>query len=401
MTERHAFEVYPDLAARSHGGSVVAANDETFAEKENLIKATDAAFAASTFGNKGQVMDGWETRRRRAPGHDWAIIRLGVPGVIRGIVVDTAFFTGNYPPEASVDAACLDTLVTPDPAELNDVEWIEIVPRSPLQGDATQAFDVASETRFSHVRLNIFPDGGVARLRVHGEPIGDPRWVAGVPFDLAAMEHGGRVTDASNRFYAAPDNVLMPGPARVMGEGWETARRRDDGNDWLEVALATEGNVRRLELDTSCFIGNAPGWARVTGRAGDGDWVELLARTPMRKDSVHRFVLDVSVAVDTLRLDIYPDGGLARLRAHGWPTAAGRARLFARWYDRLTEFAAVDQLTGYAGSSREWAAALAAQRPLVDAPGVVAGLAAADDRVPGGGLDPDVLRDLTGTVRAS
>ena len=210
----------------------------------------------------------------------------------------------------------------------------------------------------------------MARLRVHGEPIGDPRWVAGAPFDLAAMEHGARVTDASNRFYAAPDNVLMPGPARVMGEGWETARRRDTHNDWLEVALATEGTVQRLELDTSCFIGNAPGWARVTGHTGDGDRVELLAKTPLRKDTVHRFLLDVTVAVDTLRLDIYPDGGLARFRAHGWPTRQGRARLFARWFDSLTEAAALDQLTSYAGASQEWAAALAAKRPLVDSAGV-------------------------------
>ncbi len=278
MTKREDFEALPDLTARSLGGSVVAANDETFAEKENLIKAAEPRFSASTFGNKGQIMDGWETRRRRESGHDWAIVRLGVPGVIRGVVVDTAYFTGNFPPEASVDAACLDTLgVLPDPAELGKVEWVEIVSRSPLRGDARQAFDVSSQHRFSHVRLNIFPDGGVARLRVHGEPVGDPRWVAGESFDLAAIEHGARVTDASNRFYAAPDNVLMPGPARVMGEGWETARRRDDGNDWLVVALATEGVVRRLEVDTRCFIGNAPGWAQVTGRCGDGPWVELFA----------------------------------------------------------------------------------------------------------------------------
>ncbi len=397
MTERHAFEVYPDLAARLLGGSVVAANDETFAEKENLIKAADPVFAASTFGNKGQVMDGWETRRRREPGHDWAIVRLGVAGVINGIVVDTAFFTGNYPPEASIDAACLDTLVVPDPAELGGAEWIQIVPRSPLKGHNRQMFEVTNETRFTHVRLNVFPDGGVARLRVHGEPIGDPRWVAGVTFDLAAIELGARVTDASNRFYAAPDNVLMPGPARVMGEGWETARRRDDGNDWFEVALATEGIVRRLEVDTSCFIGNAPGWARVTGRSGAGAWTELLAKTPMRKDTVHRYLRPGSVAVDTIRVDIYPDGGLARFRAYGIPTPQGRARLFARWFDSLTESAAVEQLSGYAGASRNWATALAAHRPLVDPDGVAAALS----QVGPGGPATGSLGDLMGVQPAT
>lgn len=310
-------------------------------------------------------MDGWETRRRRQPGHDWAIVRLGVPGVIHGVVLDTSWFTGNYPPECSVEAAFVDPLARPAAGvELVDlVDWEEIVPRSAVAGDTENAFDVHDDRLATHVRLGIYPDGGVARLRVHGEPVGDPRWVAGRPFDLAAMEHGGRVVDCSNRFYSSPDNLLAPGPARVMGEGWETSRRRDAGNDWVVVELATEGIVGQVEIDTTCFIGNAPGEAALT--APDEPGGVLLPRTRVQRDSVNRFLLDAARPVRRLRLDIHPDGGLARLRAIGAPTAAGRAALFLRWYDRLADAAAVAVTTGWGGADETWAEALAAGRPYI------------------------------------
>src|SRR5207253_6093765 len=166
-------------------------------------------FNAHTFGHKGQVYDGWETRRRREPGHDWAIVRLGAPGVIRGVVVDTAFFTGNYPERCSVEAASIEGYPGPDELAGPDVGWVEIVPRLPLKGDARNAFPVSAEHCFSHVRLNIYPDGGVARLRVHGEVVPDPRWLAGAPLDLAALDNGGLVADCSNMFYSSPNNLLL------------------------------------------------------------------------------------------------------------------------------------------------------------------------------------------------
>ncbi|HEX6195215.1 MAG TPA: allantoicase [Jiangellaceae bacterium] len=351
----------PDLALRTVGSSVLAANDETFAEKENLIRPEEPAFQPHTFGHHGQVMDGWESRRRRTPGHDWVIVRLGVPGLVRGVVVDTTWFTGNYPPECTLEAAYTDPLApvgVPDLVE--HVEWTQIVPRSALAGDTINAFDVDHEQLVTHVKLRIFPDGGVARLRVHGEPVGDPRWVAGRSFDLAAMEHGGHVIDASNRFYSAPDNLLVPGPARVMGDGWETARRRDAGNDWVAIDLATEGIVRHIEIDTTCFIGNAPNAARLT--ATDG--AEVLRRVTLQRDAVNRFLAGGGTPVRRLRLDIYPDGGLARFRAFGDPTPAGRAELFARWYDHLPEHAAISTITGWGGADETWARNLAATRPL-------------------------------------
>ncbi len=312
------FRRLPDLASRGHGGSVLAANDESFAERESLIRPGRPAFRPHTFGAKGQVYDGWETRRRREPGHDWAIVRLGMPGIVRGVVVDTAWFTGNYPPHASVEACAVTGY--PSPAELQDAAWVEIVPKSELRGDAEHPFQVLDERRFTHVRLNIFPDGGVARLRVHGEAVPDLAIWEGMTFDLAALENGGLVTSCSDEFYSSPNNVIAPGRALHQAEGWETARRRDDGNDWLVVRLAVAGVIKVAELDTANLVHNAPGAASLSGvdaRQDPGVWSELLPRTRLRPDTAHRFRLTAEREVTHVRLDIFPDGGLARLRLYG------------------------------------------------------------------------------------
>ncbi|HWN31990.1 MAG TPA: allantoicase [Pseudonocardia sp.] len=329
-----AFHELPDLAVRSLGGSVVYANDEAFAQRENLITPGPARHDRELFGPKGKVYDGWETRRRREPGHDEVIVALGAPGIVAGVVVDTAWFTGNYPPEASVEGIDVDG--HPSVEELLAADgWRPLLARSALKGDAANEFAVSATRRCTHVRLRIYPDGGVARLRVHGSALPDPRQLDALGvFDLAALEHGGVVLDCSNRFYSAPNNLLLPGPTRSMAEGWETARRRDDGNDWVQVKLAGEGRIRIAELDTSYNLHNAPGWASLRGRSGGGEWFELLGRTPLRPDTRHRFLLpggDSTAPADEVRLDVYPDGGMARLRLFGALTEAGRAELGRRW----------------------------------------------------------------------
>ncbi|MGH3425719.1 MAG: allantoicase, partial [Nocardioidaceae bacterium] len=299
------FTRLPDLASRRLGGSVPTATDELFAERENLIKPEAPTYNPYTFGHKGQVYDGWETRRRREPGHDHAIVRLGLPGVVRGAVVDTAYFRGNFPPEVSVEGCAVDGY--PTPTELDAQDWMPLVPKSPARGDASNAYTVDAPQLVTHVRLTIYPDGGVARLRVHGDPVPDPRFLLGGAVDLAALENGGTITGCSNMFYASPANLIAPGRARVMGEGWETARRRDDGNDWVEFGLAGTGTVRLAELDTTCFKGNAPGWASLHGCAdGDNAWGELLPRTRLQPDTRHRFLLAATAQVDRVRLDVYP-----------------------------------------------------------------------------------------------
>jgi allantoicase len=332
-TVRDGTQAWPDLAGRALGGSVIYANDELFAERENLIKAEEPVFQPHTFGHKGQIMDGWETRRRREPAGDGqadiAIVRLGCGGVVRRVVVDTSYFTGNYPPEVSVEACGAEGY--PSPAELAAAAWITLVPRSKVAGDSRNEFAVAAGPRVTHVRLTLFPDGGVARLRVYGEPVPDPRLLPAT-IDLAALENGTVVTGCSNMFYAAPANLLMPGQARVMGEGWETSRRRDQGNDWVAVRLACAGSVEVVELDTSHFVGNAPGWATLGSDGGD-----LVPRTALQPDTRHRFAVPGGPVAGQVRLDIYPDGGMARMRVFGRPTAAAREALAGRFLRLLPE----------------------------------------------------------------
>jgi allantoicase len=324
------FTGLPDLASRSLGGSVVFANDEFFAEKENLIKPGPAAFDATTYGHKGKVYDGWETRRRREPGHDYAIVRLGGQGVVHGVIVDTAFFTGNYPPEISVEAARADGY--PALAELAGLDWNELVSRAPAGGDRRNSYPVSDRRLWSHLRLSIYPDGGVARLRAHGEIIPDPDYLTGT-INLAAMENGARVTGCSDAFYSAPANLLMPGQARDPSEGWENARRRDlTANDYVVVQLAGPAFIQYAEIDTSCFLGNAPAQVAlsVADHAGAGGW-ELLPRTRLQPDTRHRFRVDSRQTVTQVRLDVFPDGGLARFRLYGELTPAALAAAGARW----------------------------------------------------------------------
>src|SRR3954453_5790466 len=321
------FARLPDLASRALGGAAVAANDEFFAAKENLV-LPEPAVERTEFGHRGKEYDGWETRRRRTPGHDWAIVRLGAAGVVAGVVVDTAYFTGKYPPRASLDGAAIEGYCSVD--ELSKADWQPLLPLTDLAGNTHNYFPVYSDRRVTHVRLNIHPDGGVARLRVHGTVLPDPRLLDAGPFDLTALENGGRVSAVSNEFYGRPSQLIAPGLARSMGEGWETARRRDSGHDWVEVTLACEGVVTLAELDTSYFLGNAPGSASLTGLT-DGGEVTLLPRMRLQPRARRRFVRPVAPGVSAVRLDVFPDGGMARLRLWGRPAPAGRAALGRHW----------------------------------------------------------------------
>jgi allantoicase len=322
-----------DLASRQLGGSVMFATDELFAEKENLIKPGPAGHAAGEFGNKGKVYDGWETRRRREPGHDHAIVRLGAPGIVHGVVVDTAWFRGNYPARISVEAVRAEGY--PGPDELAAMGWQALVRSTAARGDTANYYQVSDRRRWTHVRLSIYPDGGVARFRVHGQVVPDPRFLAGT-VDLAAMENGGEVAGCSDAFYASAWQLLLPGLARSTGEGWENARRRGPGNDYVVVRLGAAGVPRSVEVDTSCFVGNAPGWVRLTAGAGpdpDGSWTEIVPKVAVRPDTRHRFLVEEASPVSHVRLDVYPDGGLARLRVNGELDDPALAQAWRRWQE--------------------------------------------------------------------
>ena len=267
---------------------MVWSNDDFFASAHNLINPGPAGHDPTAFDARGKVYDGWETRRRRdqadrlaAHPADEVIVRLAVPGIVRGVLIDTSHFTGNYPPYASVEGAML--LGYPPADQLRNAAWTPLLARSELAGDTENAHPVFAADRLSsHVRLRIYPDGGVARLRVHGEPVADPRFLGG-RVDLAATVNGGRILGCSNRFYSAPANVLAPGRSVVMSDGWENARRRDDGNDWLDVGLAGAGVLHSVVIDTSRFVGNAPG-----GGPADRPGHRFRTAAPHRAAARHR-----------------------------------------------------------------------------------------------------------------
>lgn len=333
-----------DLADRRLGAGVVAANDEFFAQRENLLVPGRAVFDPERFGHKGKIMDGWETRRRRgadadhpfpAPDeHDWALIRLGAPGVIRGIVVDTAHFRGNYPQRVSIQATSVEGSPGPEELLADDVKWEEIVPPTPVRGHAANGFEITDGRRYTHLRLCQHPDGGIARLRVHGEVLPDPSWLAALGvFDLISVLNGGSYEDASDRFYSSPTQIILPGVSRKMDDGWENRRRRvRDTNDWVRFRLPAQGAVRAVEIDTACLKGNAAGWIALHGRDGEtGEWFEIIPRTRLQPDTLHRFPLRTRAVVTHVRLDAFPDGGVARMRLHGSLTESGAADLTRRY----------------------------------------------------------------------
>lgn len=337
-----------DLADRRLGAGVVAANDEFFAQRENLLLPERAEFDPGRFGHKGKVMDGWETRRRRGPSsehpwpaaddHDWTLIRLGAPGVVRGIVVDTAHFRGNHPRAVSVEGASVPGSPAPEELLSDRTEWTTLVPPAPVGGHAANGFAVSAERRFTHLRLNQHPDGGIARLRVYGEVVPDPAWLAALgTFDVVALENGGRVEEASDLFYSPAVNTIRPDRPRRMDDGWETRRRRDRGHDWIRYRLTAQARIRALEIDTAYLKGNSAGWASVSVKdtAADkaGGWREVLPRTRLQPDTDHRFVLPEPAVGTHARVDVFPDGGISRLRLFGTLTERGATALAARHRD--------------------------------------------------------------------
>jgi allantoicase len=299
-----------DLASERLGSAVIEANDEFFGSRENLIRARKPEWRDGEYTDRGKWMDGWETRRRRdvtSDSHDWCVIRFAARGAVRGIDVETTHFTGNFPESCALDVG-------------NGRDWTEVLARTVLQGDAHNLFHVRDAPPATHVRFRIYPDGGVARLRVYGEVLADwDRLRLRGDVDLAAAEYGALVTACSDMFYGSRNNLIMPGPATHMADGWETRRRRGPGHDWSVIRLAARGTIRRVEVDTTHFKGNAPGSCSLDGSADGVTWRELMPILPLSPHRRHSFEEEVRAVGDIshARFNIFPDGGVGRLRLFG------------------------------------------------------------------------------------
>jgi allantoicase len=375
------FQKLPNLASERLGARVIAANDEFFAPKENLLKESKPIFIEDKYTDRGKWMDGWETRRRRIPGHDWCMVRLGLPGIIREVIVDTSYFRGNYPEQCSLEACAIppETVLKRELEALHapTTKWYELISESDLKGDSQNEFEIRGDHRFTHVRLKIFPDGGVARLRIHGEVVPTPARASLSPreMDLAAIQNGGRVLAASDEFFSAPLNLLMPGRGKGMHDGWETRRRRGTGHDWAIIKFGVPGTIRRIEVDTAFFKGNYPDSCSIdaisTTNATDPDatapWRALLPQMKLRANASHLFRKEIigAKAASHIRFNIYPDGGVSRLRIWGVP-AAGSQGSGLNWLNSLPDKKAAAALLDCCGS-QEWVRRMLAKRPFSNA----------------------------------
>ncbi|MEZ4316642.1 MAG: allantoicase [Myxococcota bacterium] len=365
----HAHTPFPhltDLLSETLGGRALACSDDFFASMHNLVKNAEPTFDPDAYYERGKVMDGWESRRKRGPGSDWCILALGAPGVIRAVDLDTRHFTGNHAPWATLEACFVEG--DPTPEQLRDeAEWSEVLPAVSLKLGSPNPMPVHDDRVYTHVRLNIFPDGGVARLRVYGEV---KRAHTG-SFDLAALENGGKALAASDMYFGVMDHLVAPGRASDMRGGWETRRRRGDGHDWVLLRLACRGRLDRLLIDTNHFKGNFPDTAELEGIDWeDGPAPLLLSSTrwktilPPLKLAAHEerhIDLDDAGPFTHLRLKIRPCGGVSRLRAFGRPADAGDSVVQA--WNALPDSDAPAAFLRACGSAR-WAARMAAARPF-------------------------------------
>jgi allantoicase len=317
---------YIDLAQPRLGAEVVDVTDDFFADKSRLIARAEPVFIPGKYDENGKWMDGWESRRKRIPGHDWCVVRLGAPGIVAGFEIDTRHFTGNYPPGAAVEVCRSDDLM---PGA--DTDWIAVTPRLALNGDDRIYVPVEHDAPVTHVRLHIFPDGGVARLRVWGRVAKD--WSAVDPeasIDLLAMENGGRGIIANDEHFGRVENLTAPGRGVDMGDGWETRRRREPGHDWAVLELGAAGRIEEVVVDTAHFKGNYPDRCFIQAAASAAgspqeignlseSWPVLLPEVKLQADHVHVFREGLAELgpIRFVRLNIIPDGGVSRLRMIG------------------------------------------------------------------------------------
>lgn len=322
----HFNRQYVNLASARLGSEVIYVTDDWFAEANRMLQPDDPVWKADIYDDNGKWMDGWESRRKRTVGHDYAVVRLGMPGVIKAVDIDTSFFTGNFPPSASIEA-CFCEQGDPD----EQTTWVPLLPSVSLKGDSHHVHEIGNDHPFTHLRLNIYPDGGVARLRVYGTPYHD--WSSRSieeSVDLAASMNGGRALTCSDQHYGHISNLIAPGRALNMGDGWETARRRTPGYDWVVLALGHPGTINEILIDTQHFKGNYPEScsiqaAQITGGTDEQIatqslfWQELLPSQKLQMDHEHRYAAELNdVGIVThVRVNIFPDGGLSRIRLYG------------------------------------------------------------------------------------
>ncbi|KAJ7178372.1 galactose-binding domain-like protein [Mycena crocata] len=317
-----------ELSSVALGGRVVSVSDDFFAEAFHLLLVEPAPSLRGQFGPKGALYSGWESRRHN-PAYDWCIIQLGTSGSVSGFDIDTSHFNGNEAPHVSVDVH--SGLASEEPGK-DDPGWVEVLPKEAMLPTSRHLFCIPETMGVNFVKLNMYPDGGIARFRVYGHVNAvHPQDEAEV-FDLAHVFAGGRVEFTSDQHFGVGSNLILPGRGKDMGDGWETKRSREKGHkDWAIIKLGAPGALEQVEIDTAHFKGNFPescemhalsisddvDWSRTKGE--DHEWSLILPRTKLGPHRQHYFQLDnVKGKLYThVKVTIHPDGGLKRVRIIG------------------------------------------------------------------------------------
>ena len=326
MTTNNSIQGLVNLASPKMGTKILAFSDDFFGEVTRMLNDKDPVFIEDKYDNHGKWMDGWESKRRRDGGNDWAILKLGSAGIISKIEIDTSYFTGNFPPFFSLEGIYSET----EPNKVSN--WKSLIAKTNLVGDCKNNFELNLKEKFNFVRLQIFPDGGVARIRLFGEvKYNWDRFNNEEIIELSSLKLGGSILAYNNAHYGDVSALLSEGRGKTMGDGWETRRRREPGNDWIIIKLAHKGNIEKIEIDTAHFKGNYPDRASIQAISidknittkdliqGSENWDVILDETKLTADNIHEYEINSNSKAEAthIRLNIYPDGGVSRLRIFG------------------------------------------------------------------------------------
>jgi allantoicase len=326
MTTNNSMQGLVNLASPKMGTKILAFSDDFFGEVTRMLNDKDPIFIEDKYDNHGKWMDGWESKRRRDGGNDWAILKLGSSGIISKIEIDTSYFTGNFPPFFSLEGIYSET----EPNKVSN--WKSLIAKTNLVGDCKNNFELNLKEKFNFVRLQIFPDGGVARIRLFGEvKYNWDRFNNEEIIELSSLKLGGSILAYNNAHYGDVSALLSEGRGKTMGDGWETRRRREPGNDWIIIKLAQKGNIEKIEIDTAHFKGNYPDRASIQAISidknittkdliqGSENWDVILDETKLTADNIHEYEINSNSKAEAthIRLNIYPDGGVSRLRIFG------------------------------------------------------------------------------------
>lgn len=305
---------------------ILEVTDEFFAAAANLLNPKPPVARPGFFTETGAWYDGWESRRHNPLENEHVIFKLKYPGSIKGVDMDcTTFNIGNSYCFGKLEGAVVEGDEEP--------VWETIIAKSPLTPSSHNFFCLhhATPRYYNLLRLNAYPDGGLNRLRVYGSVRPPSPSNRGNPaVDLAFVGNGGRVIGCSNAHFSNPHNLLLPGRGENMGDGWETSRSRVPYNsEWVVLKLGAEGVINEVLIDTKDFKGNYPQEVEIHAvntlldnpqSQRDLHWTRI-GRGRLRADSIARFSIRQphrGVMYTHLKIKIFPDGGLKRVRALGF-----------------------------------------------------------------------------------